>query len=107
MYPEAIQAQIDEHARRAKIDRRAIPPLFLVFESGPYARAGRVLASTGDVVSIGGRRCICLIVPIGDVVGIVHPDSLTPDGRHVRIAQSADGCAPVNGPAAEMSAALT
>jgi hypothetical protein len=107
MYTQAIQAQIDEHTRRAAIDRRPAPPLFLVFESGPYARAGRVLESTGEVFTIGGRRCICLLVPLSDIVGPVHPDSLTPDGRHVRIAQSANGCAPLNGPADEMSAALT
>lgn len=106
MYSAAIQTQIDEHVRRAKIDRRPVPPLFLVFDDGDYVPAGRVLAATGDVTVIGGAKCVCLLLPVDEARCAVHPDSITGDGHFVRIAQSANGCVPVNGAALEMSTSL-
>lgn len=106
MHSPEIQAQIDEHTRRALIDRRPVPPLFLVFEGGSYVRDGRVLASDGEFVVIAGKRCVRLLVPLADALRPVHPDSITGDRQHFLIAQSGDGCVALNGPAMEMAALM-
>lgn len=99
----SIQDQIAEYEFLAREQGITTRPLFLVFEDGDEIEAGRVLQSAGRLVYIGGVACIPLWVPVDEWKGrILSPAALSNDGKHVLVAQSADGCAPVNPAAVEM-----
>lgn len=98
-----LHDQILEYEYRAREQGVPTRPLFVVFEEGPEIEAGRVLESSGKVVYVRGVPCIPLWVPVDEWKGaVIVPSSLSNDGKHVLVAQSADGCAPVNPAAVEM-----